>query len=232
MHNLSTEEWRVANEKAEVILQVLKQTLAVPNWTVRQHKPFETLIATIISQNTADINTKRAFENLSKQFEVTPEMLASAEIVKLEACLCVAGLYKSKAKAIKSVSKVIVERFHGSLDPVLSLPLDEARKTLLELQGVGPKTADVVLLFSARKPNVPVDTHVNRVSKRLGFAPLDSNYEAVRLNLQEVFEPNDYLALHLLLISFGRTYCKARKPLCDICPVNSYCASRGFEEQK
>ena len=144
----------------------------------------------------------------------------------------IAGLYKSKAKAIKSVSKVIVEKFGGSLDPVLTLPLDEARKTLLELRGVGPKTADVVLLFSARKPTVPVDTHVNRVSKRLGFAPLDGDYEAVRLNLQKVFEPNDYLALHLFLISLGRTFCKARKPLCHNCPINLYCVSRGFEEQK
>jgi endonuclease III len=222
----------MANQKAELILQVLKQTLAMPNWTVQQHKPFETLIATIISQNTTDTNTKRAFENLSKQFEVTPKMLAEAETEKIEACLRIAGLCKSKGKAIRSVSKVIVERFGSSLDAVLSLPLDEARKTLLELQGVGPKTADVVLLFSARKPTVPVDTHVNRVSKRLGFAPLDGDYEAVRLNLQKVFEPNDYLALHLLLISLGRTYCKARKPLCQNCSVNLYCPSKGFEEQK
>ena len=222
----------MANQKAEVILQVLKQTLAMPNWTVQQQKPFETLIATIISQNTADTNTKRAFENLSKQFEVAPQILAKVETDKLETCLCIAGLYKSKAKAIKSVSKVIIEKFGGSLDSVLSLPLDEARKALLELQGVGPKTADVVLLFSAKKPTVPVDTHINRVSKRLGFTPLDSDYEAVRLNLQKVFEPNDYLALHLLLISLGRTYCKARKPLCHNCPINLYCPSRGFEEQK
>jgi endonuclease III len=222
----------MANQKTEIILQVLKQTLAMPNWMVQQHKPFDTLIATIISQNTSDINTKRAFENLSKQFEVVPKILAKVELVKLEDCLRIAGLYKSKAKAIKSVSKVIVERFGGSLDPVLSLPLDEARKTLLELQGVGPKTADVVLLFSASKPTVPVDTHVNRVSKRLGFAPLDGDYEAVRLNLQKVFEPNDYLLLHLLLISLGRAYCKARKPLCRNCPINLYCPSRGFEGQK
>ncbi len=204
----------------------------MPNWTVQQHKPFETLIATIISQNTTDVNTKRAFENLSKQFEVNPKTLAKAEMFRLEDCLRIAGLCKSKAKAIKSVSKVIVEKFGGSLGPVLSLPLEKARKTLLELHGVGPKTADVVLLFSANKPTVPVDTHVNRVSKRLGFARLEGNYEAVRLSLQEIFEPNDYLTLHLLLISLGRKYCKARKPLCNICPVNNYCPSRGFEEQK
>ena len=222
----------MANQKTEIILQVLKQTLAMPNWTVQQHKPFETLVATIISQNTADTNTKLAFENLSKQFELTPHIIAKAEMGKLEDCLRIAGLYKSKAKAIKSVSKVIVERFGSSLDPVLSLPLDKGRKALLEMQGVGPKTADVLLLFSAKRPTIPVDTHVNRVSKRLGFAPLDGDYEAVRLNLQEVFDPKDYLALHLMLISLGRTYCKARKPLCHVCPVNNYCPSRGFEEQK
>jgi endonuclease III len=222
----------MANQREKIMLQELKQSIAMPSWTVQQHKPFETLIATIISQNTADTSTERAFENISEQFEITPMTLAKADLAKLEACLHFAGLYKSKAKTIKLVSKVIVEKFGGSLDPVLSLPLEEARKTLLELQGVGPKTADVVLLFSANKPTVPVDTHVNRVSKRLGFAPTDGDYDIVRQNLQAAFEPKDYLTLHLLLISLGRAYCKARKPLCPKCPLNSYCPSNGLGEQK
>jgi endonuclease III len=222
----------MANQRAEIILRELKQSLATPSWTVQQHRPFETLIATIISQNTADINTERAFEQLTKQYEITPVTLAKADIAKLEGCLFVAGLYKSKAKTIKSVSKVIVEKFGGSLDSILSLPLEQARKALLELCGVGPKTADVVLLFSANTPTVPVDTHVNRVSKRLGFAPPDSDYDTVRQNLQAAFEPKDYLTLHLLLISLGRAYCRARKPLCPRCPVNSYCPSNGLGEQK
>jgi endonuclease III len=222
----------MANQRAEIILQELKQSLAMPSWTVQQHKPFETLIATIISQNTADTNTKRAFENLSKQFEITPMSLAKADMAKLEAYLHFAGLYKSKAKTIKSISKVIVEKFGGLLDPILSLPLEEARKALLELNGVGPKTADVVLLFSANKPTVPVDTHVNRVSKRLGFALSDGDYDTVRQNLRAAFEPKDYLTLHLLLISLGRVYCKARKPLCLKCPLNSYCPSKALGEKK
>jgi endonuclease III len=226
------EGWRITDQREEIILQLLEQNLVVPNWTVQQYKPFETLIATIISQNTSDTNTKRAFENLSKQFEVTPKILAEAETGELEDCLHVAGLYKRKAKSIKLVSEVIVERFGGSLESVLSLPHDEARKTLLELQGIGPKTADVVLLFSANKHTVPVDTHVNRVSKRLGFAPFNGDYETVRINLQKAFEPKKYLTLHLLLISLGRTYCKARKPLCNTCPINSYCPSRDLRIQK
>ena len=178
----------MADQQAENILQVLKENLALPLWTVSQRKPFETLIATIISQNTADINTQRAFESLSKQFEITPKALAKAERGKIEACLHVAGLYKKKLNRYRRFQKLLPEKWGGSLAPVLSLPLDEARKKLLELPGVGQKTADVVLLFSANQPTVPVDTHVNRVSKRLGLAPADGDYEAVRLSLQAAFE--------------------------------------------
>jgi endonuclease-3 len=96
----------------------------------------------------------------------------------------------------------------------------------MELPGVGPKTADVVLLFSANQPTIPVDTHVNRVSKRLGLAPANGGYEEVRLSLQSLFDPKDYLAVHLLLIAHGRKYCKARQPLCPECPLNTYCPSK------
>lgn len=221
----------MANQRAETILQVLNSSLAMPRWTVQQHQPFETLIATVISQNTSDINTERAFESLSKQFEITPEALANAETAKLEKCLQVAGLYKNKAKTIKTVSRLVVERFGGSLAPVLALPMEQARKMLLELPGVGPKTADVVLLFCAGQPTVPVDTHVYCVSKRLGLAPADSDHEAVRLSLQAAFEPKDYLAVHLLLIELGRKCCRARTPQCKGCPVNSLCPSRGLGDK-
>ena len=217
---------------AATILRILQDTLAVPKLVKPKTDPFETLIVTIISQNTADRNTERAFENLSKQFEVTPQALSQAEVSKLEACLHVGGLYKSKAKTIKTVSKIILEKFHGSLTPILSLPLDEARKTLIELPGVGPKTADVVLLFSANQPTIPVDTHVNRVSKRLGWAPANGSYEEVRLSLQSLFDPEDYLAVHLLLIAHGRKFCRARQPLCPGCPVRVYCPSSCLGDKK
>ena len=214
-----------AEPRAATILKTLRSALALPEWVKEQRDSFETLVVTIISQNTADINTERAFESLSNQFEITPQALANSEIGKIEACLHVAGLYQNKAKAIKAVSKIILEKFGGSLARVLSLPLDEARKTLMELPGVGPKTADVVLLFSANQPTIPVDTHVNRVSKRLGLAPANGDYEAVRLSLQSLFEPKDYLTVHLLLIAHGRKTCKARHPRCHHCPVYDYCPS-------
>jgi endonuclease-3 len=209
-------------------LQILQRTLALPKWVKSKNDPFETLIVTIISQNTADRNTARAFEALSKRFEIKPEVLANAETSQIEECLRVGGLYRSKAKAIKQVSRIILEKFHGTLKPILTLPLEDARKALMQLPGVGPKTADVVLLFSAKQPTIPVDTHVNRVAKRLGFAPADGDYEAVRTSLQSLYNPRDYLAVHIMLIAHGRRYCKARHPLCNECPVNNYCPSRGL----
>ena len=218
----------MAEKRAAAVLQILQQALVLPARSKSNNDPFKTLVVTILSQNTADRNTARAFEQLSKRFEITPEALTRAETSQVESCIRVAGLYKNKAKTIKNISKALVEDFHGALAPILSLPLEEARTTLTQFHGIGPKTADVVLLFSAKQPTIPVDTHVNRVSKRLCFAPANGNYETVRKNLQLLYNPIDYLAVHVLLIAHGRKYCKARYPLCAQCPVNMHCPSKGL----
>ena len=140
----------MADTHAATILQILQDTAAVPKLVKPKNDPFETLVITIISQNTADRNTERAFENLSKQFEVTPQALSKAETSKIEACLHVGGLYKSKAKTIQTVSKIILEKFQGSLKPILSLPLEEARKTLMELPGVGPENSGCCLALRSK----------------------------------------------------------------------------------
>lgn len=218
----------MTENRAEKILRKLRNAFTLPEWVTSDRDPFKTLITTIISQNTTDRNTARAIESLSKRYPITCEALANAERSLIEESLKVAGLYRNKSKAIKIISKIILEKFQGDLDSVLSLPFKEARKTLLQLPGVGPKTADVVLLFCADKPTIPVDTHVNRVSKRLGLAPKDGDYEAVRKSLQPLYNPKDYLTVHVLLISLGRKYCKAGKPLCRECPVNTLCPSRNY----
>jgi endonuclease-3 len=215
-------------KRASAVLAILRRTFTMPKWTEAKRDPFETLIVTIISQNTADRNTARAFERLSKRFEIKPEVLAKAETSQIEEALRVGGLYRNKAKTIKTVSRIILEQFHGSVQPILSLPFEEARRTLMALPGIGPKTADVVLLFSAKQSTIPVDTHVNRVAKRLGFAPANGDYDAVRMSLQSLYNPRDYLAVHVLLIAHGRRYCTARRPLCKQCPVSMYCPSRGL----
>ena len=216
----------MADQRAEKILKVLCTTFEMPTWTTTTRNPFATLIATIISQNTNDKNTARAFENLSNKFRIAPETLAEAEIKQIENCLKIAGLYHNKARAIQQVSRIILKKYNSDLGQILSKPLDEAREELLQLSGVGPKTADVLLLFSAKKPTIPVDTHVNRVSKRLGLVAKEADYETVRKTLQLIYDPKNYLAVHILLISHGRKYCKAKTPLCKECPLAKLCPSK------
>lgn len=209
------------------MLQILERVLVLPHWDKPTSNPFEALVRTIISQNTTDQNTFRAFENLSKHFEIKPEALAKAELPRLEESIRVAGLHRHKARAIVQVARKIQEEYGGEIAVVLAKPFQDARETLLRFPGVGPKTADVVLLFAAEQPTLPVDTHVNRVAKRLGFAERKGDYESVRRSLQHLFSPPDYLKVHLLLIAHGRKYCKSRRPLCNECPISLYCPSKG-----
>ena len=211
--------------RAKEILGILKHSFTVPDLSNIVRDPFKVLIRTIISQSTAEVNTRRAFMNLSDRLTVTPKALAEADVREIELPLKVAGLYRNKSKVIKEVSRLVVKEFDGSLDFVYSSPLEEAREQLMNLPGVGPKTADIVLLFCAGKPTLPVDTHVSRVSKRLGFVRSEAYYEEIRGSLQALYPPEEYFGVHMLLIALGRIYCKARKPLHGSCPVNRMCPS-------
>lgn len=217
--------------KSEKILRKLRKTFPDPLEFHSDRSPFKTLVATIISQNTTQRNSTKAFERLSDQFPITPKALAEAEKEEIEQSLKVAGLYRNKTKFIKQISKILLEKFQGDLKEIFSMSLEEARKTLMRFPGVGPKTADVLLLFSAEKPTLPIDTHVNRVSKRLGLTPQKAKYEENRKSLQALYSPKDYLAVHVLLILLGRNYCRARKPLCQRCPVKNCCPSRDILEK-
>jgi len=220
----------VGEERAKEIFHMLQDTLFIPSWAHSNREPFKTLIITVLSQATADKNTARAFANLSQKFLITPEALAKASVEEIEDAIRVGGLYRNKSRVIKAISRMILEKFNGSLDFIYSLPLEEARKILLKIPGVGPKTADVVLLFCAGKPTIPIDTHVNRVSKRLGLTTPKADYEGVRGALQTLYSPENHLPVHLLFVSLGRKYCKARKPLCKFCPVNTLCPSKRVED--
>jgi len=210
-------------ERARKILSVLRENFTLPRWVSSNRTPFETLVVTVISQNTSDRNTARAFENLSKRFMVTPENLLKVSVEEIEEALRVAGLYRNKARILKKLAEIVVEKFGGSLESIFRLPLEEARKILLALPGVGPKTADVLLLFCAKKPTFPIDTHIDRVSKRLGFVDGKAGYEEIRQKLQKLFDAKDYFSAHILLILLGRRFCKARQPLCYECPINALC---------
>ncbi|MDH5634322.1 MAG: endonuclease III [Candidatus Bathyarchaeota archaeon] len=216
----------MTENKAHRILDALRQDFKLPDWRNETRDAFETLVRTVISQNTTSRNTARAFENLSKRFEITPESLSKANEAEVEEAIRVAGLHRNKGRALKKLSSVILEEYGGRLDFIFEVPLEQAREKLLELPGVGPKTADVVLLFSAKKPTLPVDTHVDRVSKKLALVDVRADYEHVRKRLQLLFNHADYYAVHVLFILLGRRFCLARRPLCSECPINELCPSK------
>ncbi len=212
-------------ERANEILRILKHNFDAPEpWGI-VGDPFKVLVRTIISQSTAEANTRRAYLNLSRKTSINPASLAEAEVAEIEDALRVAGLYRNKSRILKKVAELVLERFNGSLGFIYVLPIEEARAELMSLPGVGPKTADIVLLFSAGKPTLPVDTHVNRVSKRLNLVPQNGGYETVRESLQTLYSSKEYFCVHMLFIALGRKYCKALKPLHSACPVRGLCPS-------
>ncbi len=206
-----------------MMLKTIAKLFPVEVWKPRS--PFETLIHTILSQNTNDRNSDAAMKKLRKRYRITPRVLARARVEELIPCIRSAGLYRSKAPRIIAVSKIIEDQFGGRLSPILELRYEHAKEKLMELPGVGPKTADILLAFVAKNPVIPVDTHIERVTKRLGIAPPNGNYETVRTSLEALISPKNRIPIHLSMIEFGRAICKAPRPRCPICPVNKTCPS-------
>ena len=191
-------------------------------WPQNRGSKFLLLVKVILSQNTNDHNSFAAFDKLVSKFR-TPEQIANANLREIQKLIRVGGLYKEKSKRLKEVSKVVLEKYGGDISSILRKPTKEAREELLQLPGVGFKTADVVLAFGAGRDVFPVDTHVFRLSKRLGFAEREDDYEDVKKKLEEATPFGGRLSGHVLFIQLGRTYCRARKPMHSECPINSLC---------
>lgn len=186
---------------------------------------FETLIWTILSQNTSDVNSKRAMERLESRFEITPEVLSQTPTDELIESIRSAGLYRVKAPRIKQISSIILDQFGGDLDSILKRKPEQARSILMEFPGVGYKTADIMLAFVMGHPTIPVDTHVMTIAKRLGIVRKNAGYEETRLALEKLVLPKRRVRMHLSLIRFGREICRAPRPLCPKCLVNRTCPS-------
>lgn len=184
--------------------------------------PFSVLVWTVLSQNTNDRNTRLAYDRLTSRFK-TFEQLARADLRVIQGLIRPAGLYRAKSKHLRELARIIIKRYGSDLRKVLRKPPDEARLELLELPGVGYKTADCLLFFSAKRDVIPVDTHVARLAKRLGFAAADDDVERVRKKLINVVPEGRRGGAHMLLIQHGRRYCKAIKPTCKICPIEDLC---------
>ncbi|MBI4285559.1 MAG: endonuclease III [Chloroflexi bacterium] len=208
------------------IIELLAGDYGAPVW-VPDHEPVATLIQTILSQNTSDTNSHRAFQSLMKAFPDW-ETMAEADVAEIETAIKVGGLANIKAARLKEVLIRIKEaRDRINLDFLEKLSINEAREWLKQLPGVGTKTASCVLLFSLGKPSLPVDTHIYRVSVRLGLVPATASVEKAHELLGDLV-PADYVyQFHVLTIEHGRRVCKARRPLCHECVLQKLCPSYG-----
>jgi endonuclease-3 len=186
------------------------------------------LVQTILSQNTSDVNTERAFASLWAHFGEWEAILAAPTSAVADAIRS-GGLAEIKAPRIRGVLAAI-KRDRGELDLefLADLPLDEARGYLTSLGGVGPKTAACVLLFALGMPALPVDTHVHRVSKRLGLIGERTSAEAAHRLLEAAIPPDQMFDAHMLLIRHGRVICKALRPRCEACPLAAICPKVGI----
>jgi endonuclease-3 len=197
-----------------------------PEWRAPL-RPLDELVSTILSQNTNDRNRDLAFNRLRAALPAW-ESVRDADPRQVIDAIRPAGLGNQKGPRIQAVLRQITdERGALELDFLRALPADEAHAWLLRFNGVGPKTAAIVLQFSLGKPAFPVDTHIYRVSGRLGLRPEKMSVEQAHPHLAALFPPEEYGPAHLNLIRLGREICGARKPECGRCPLMDICPYPG-----
>ena len=210
------------SKRAIKIHKILLDVFGNPTWRAPL-PPVDELVSTILSQNTNDLNRDRAFNALRTKFP-TWEAVRDARTKDVIAAIRPAGLANQKGPRIQKVLHAITEE-RGSLDLsfLKDLPIEEARSWLTRFKGVGPKTAAIVLCFSLDRPAFPVDTHIYRVTGRIGLRPEKMTVEQAHPYLESLLPPETYYAAHLNLIRLGREICHARKPDCPNCPIRKLC---------
>ena len=210
------------SKKALKVHKKLLEFYGEPTWR-DPLPPVDELVSTILSQNTNDVNRDRAFESLRAKFPAW-EQVRDADTNEIIEAVRVAGLANQKGPRIQQVLRDITAE-RGSLDLgfLADMPLEEARDWLTKFKGVGPKTAAIVLCFSLNRPAFPVDTHVYRVTGRIGLRPEKMTVEQAHPFLESILPPETYYAAHLNIIRLGREICIARKPNCPVCPLYELC---------
>ena len=206
------------------VIKLLEQEYGSREWHA-DREPIDVLIGTILSQNTSDANSGRAFASLKASFD-SWKAVASAPAEHIARVIKSGGLSQIKAVRIKqALEQIEKEQGRISLDSLKAMNMAEAEDYLMRLSGVGHKTASCVLLFSLGKPSLPVDTHVFRVAKRLGLIDSRASIEKAHSLLQEQIPPSKVYQFHIHMIEHGRRICHARQPRCNRCILRSACPS-------
>jgi len=202
---------------AEALVGFLRERYGEPEHRWRED-PFKVLISCVLSQRTREENTERASRRLFSAARTPEEILRMSEREIAEIIKPV-GFPRQKAKRIKEICRILVERHGGKV------PSD--KEALKALPGVGEKTANVTLCYGFGIPCIPVDTHVNRISRRLGLVSWDAKLEEVEPALRKIFRREDWRLINLGMVQFGREICLPRNPKCNVCPLAKVCPSAG-----
>lgn len=185
--------------------------------------PFEVCVGAILTQNTNWQNVERAINNLKKKGLLSPQALYELPEGILAELIRPAGYYRVKARRLKNFIRFLVEDFEGDLAKLFALPLEEARQALLKVSGIGPETADSILLYAGEKPTFVIDAYTRRILLRHGLATEDMGYE----DLREMFmrhlpeDPALYNEYHALLVAVGKNFCRPQNPRCEDCPLKN-----------
>ena len=210
---------------APEVLELLEPEYGPVKWSPR-YDPASELVYTILSQHTSDINSTRAFNNLIRTFGDL-DSISKASVHEIEDSIRMGGLARMKAPRIKAILNQIKDEL-GSYDLsfLAEIPLSEAKVWLKRIQGIGPKTAAVILCFSLGLPAMPVDTHIYRVSKRIGLIGEKVTAEQAHDILEPLVAPEDVFPFHMYLIYHGHKVCKAQRPRCENCVLSHKCPSK------
>jgi len=209
-------------ERLCLVNERLNQVFGYPEW--RNPLPaVDELVSTFLSQNTNDLNRDKAYDAIRARYANWDEV-CEADPDEFMQVIRVAGLANQKGPNIQAaLRRIREERGEIDLEWLKELPVEEAREWLLSFKGVGRKTTAIVLLFSLGMPAFPVDTHIYRVSGRIGLRPQKLDVDATHQYLEAAADPAQYYAMHLNLIRLGREICQARKPACARCPLVDIC---------
>lgn len=185
---------------------------------------FEVIVGAILTQSTAWTNVEKAITNLKNARVLDPKSLAEIDSEELAGLIRPAGYYNAKAKKLKSFTEYLMEKYKGDLELMLDQPTEQLRRELLSVWGIGPETADSILLYAARKPSFVVDAYTKRIFSRMGFVKCDIDYESLK-EFSEENLPTDvgtFNEFHALLVKLGKEHCRT-KPVCVNCPLYKEC---------
>lgn len=201
----------------------LSEKLGPQNWWPAR-TPFEVIVGAILTQNTSWTNVERAIANLRRERLLTPLAVERVSFSRLASLIRSSGYFRQKAKKLKAFVRFLRTQYCGSLAQMFHTPTLELREKLLAVHGIGPETADSILLYAGHKDVFVVDSYTKRIFSRHGFVPDDVPYEELRSKIEAAL-PRDvsrYNEFHALLVQVGKNWCRPRDPRCADCPLHPF----------